>query len=370
MSQTSATKDPPFDGLRDVVAFRTRIAEPDRDGAVLRYRGVDVEELVGTLDFGSVWSLLVDGDVIRPLEPAGAVVPALRSGDPRVDVQAGLALLAADPALRPTTELAPAEVRRDLSAVSAAAIALTAASMRGPGRPAADPGPTGATSIAEDFLLRLTGEADPERVRGSTPTGPRPPSTASTPPPSRPASWPRPAPTARPASPPRSAPSRVRSTAKLRPACSGCSTRSRRAATPKPGARRARPARAADGLRPRDLPRGGSPRGILRRIARELRAPRYQAAAALEAAALAQLAERHPERVLATNVEYWAAVVLDHAGIAPDQFAALFTCARVAGWSAHVLEQRLDGRLIRPGASYVGPPPRRLAPAAGRAVSA
>ena len=48
-------------GLEGVVAFETEIAEPDRDGGALRYRGVDIEDLVGVETFGRVWGLLVDG---------------------------------------------------------------------------------------------------------------------------------------------------------------------------------------------------------------------------------------------------------------------------------------------------------------------
>src|SRR6266536_6646099 len=48
-------------GLEGVVAFRTEIAEPDRDGGALRYRGVDIEDLAGHVTFGDVWALLVDG---------------------------------------------------------------------------------------------------------------------------------------------------------------------------------------------------------------------------------------------------------------------------------------------------------------------
>jgi citrate synthase len=100
---------------------------------------------------------------------------------------------------------------------------------------------------------------------------------------------------------------------------------------------------------------------VLRRTAREIGATRYQAAEALEAAALAELQARKPDRVLATNVEFWSAVVLDHARVPPELFTSMFTCARVAGWSAHILEQKREGRLIRPSALYAGDPARRLA---------
>ncbi|MED5527493.1 MAG: citrate synthase, partial [Actinomycetota bacterium] len=98
---------------------------------------------------------------------------------------------------------------------------------------------------------------------------------------------------------------------------------------------------------------------ILRDVARDLGAPRYEIAAALEREALAQLGERRPDRALATNVEFWSAVILDFAEVPPEMFTSMFTCARIAGWSAHILEQKRTGRLIRPSARYVGPKPRR-----------
>ena len=99
---------------------------------------------------------------------------------------------------------------------------------------------------------------------------------------------------------------------------------------------------------------------LLRRTAEELGSDRVETAKALEGAALAALQARHPERVLATNVEYWAAVVLDVAKIPAKLTPAMFACARVAGWSAHVLEQKRVARLIRPSARYTGPGPRSL----------
>jgi citrate synthase len=98
---------------------------------------------------------------------------------------------------------------------------------------------------------------------------------------------------------------------------------------------------------------------VLRRTARELGAPRFEIAEALEKAALAELHERKPDRILATNVEFWSAVVLDFAEVPAHMFTSMFTCARVAGWSAHILEQKKLERLVRPSAVYVGPGPRR-----------
>ncbi|HEY2207954.1 MAG TPA: citrate/2-methylcitrate synthase, partial [Gaiellaceae bacterium] len=99
---------------------------------------------------------------------------------------------------------------------------------------------------------------------------------------------------------------------------------------------------------------------VLRATAERLGAPRYEVARALEEAALTELHARRPDRVLATNVEYWAAVVLDYAQIPADLTPAMFGCARTAGWSAHILEQKRTGRLFRPSARYVGPGARSL----------
>jgi citrate synthase len=64
--------------------------------------------------------------------------------------------------------------------------------------------------------------------------------------------------------------------------------------------------------------------------------------------------------VLATNVEFWSAVVLDLAEVPADLFTRMFTCARVAGWSAHILDQKREGKLIQPTAKYVGEPARPI----------
>jgi citrate synthase len=85
-----------------------------------------------------------------------------------------------------------------------------------------------------------------------------------------------------------------------------------------------------------------------------------QLAIEVEDVALRVLAERHPERALKTNVEYYAAPVLMGVGLTPDLFPATFSLARHAGWTAHVLEQAAANRLIRPDVNYVGPAERDL----------
>ena len=99
----------------------------------------------------------------------------------------------------------------------------------------------------------------------------------------------------------------------------------------------------------------------LKRTAKELGSGQVDIAEQLEQVALVALQERHPERVIATNVEYYSAIVLDVAEIPPSLVPAMFACSRVAGWSAHILEQKRTGRLFRPDARYVGPGPRSLA---------
>lgn len=84
---------------------------------------------------------------------------------------------------------------------------------------------------------------------------------------------------------------------------------------------------------------------------------------AVEDIALRILAERHPDRPLKTNVEYYTAAVLQGVALPPETYPATFAMARHAGWTAHVLEQAASNRLIRPDVRYVGPAERPLAPA-------
>lgn len=81
---------------------------------------------------------------------------------------------------------------------------------------------------------------------------------------------------------------------------------------------------------------------------------RLELARTVEREAEALLAERHADRRLRANVEFFTAVLLDALGVPRECFGALFACSRAAGWCAHVAEQRRYGRLIRPSSSYVG----------------
>jgi citrate synthase len=80
----------------------------------------------------------------------------------------------------------------------------------------------------------------------------------------------------------------------------------------------------------------------------------------VEDVALRVLAEKHPDRPIKTNVEFYAAPVLMGVGLSPDLFPATFSLARHAGWTAHALEQATNNRLIRPDVNYVGPEERDL----------
>jgi citrate synthase len=85
-----------------------------------------------------------------------------------------------------------------------------------------------------------------------------------------------------------------------------------------------------------------------------------QLAIEVEDVALRVLAEKHPDRPLKTNVEFYAAPVLMGVGLSPDLFPATFSLARHAGWTAHALEQAASNRLIRPDVNYVGEAERDL----------
>jgi citrate synthase len=96
---------------------------------------------------------------------------------------------------------------------------------------------------------------------------------------------------------------------------------------------------------------------LMKEIALGFGGPRVELAVEIEAAILATLEEVKPGRALRTNVEYYAALVMEAAGIPPAMFTATFAVARVLGWTVHALEQARTGKIIRPAARYVGPAP-------------
>jgi citrate synthase len=354
-------------GLEGVVAFATEIAEPDKAGGALRYRGVDIEDLVGAVPYEQVWGLLVDGRLKPGLPPAEPHALTVRSGDHRVDVQSALAMLAPEWGFGQLIDITDEEARDNLARASVMALSFVAQSAREPGQPPVpqeeiDQGET----IPERFLIRWRGEANPDHVKAID------------------AYWVSAAEHGMNAST-----FTARVVASTGADCAAALSAAVGALSgPLHGGAPSRVLKMLDEVeRTGDAERWVSdaldrgerlmgfghrvyraedPRArVLRRACRELGSPRFQAAEALEQAALAELHARRPDRVLATNVEFWSAVVLDLAEVPPELFTPMFTCARVAGWSAHILEQKREAKLIRPTAIYVGEPPRSVAAVGG-----
>ncbi len=94
--------------------------------------------------------------------------------------------------------------------------------------------------------------------------------------------------------------------------------------------------------------------------------PWYRVARALEDASNKVLQEMKPGKKIYANVEFYTAPTLSSLGIPKDEFTCLFACGRMAGWTAHVLEQMAGNRLIRPQANYIGPPVHALEPIGSR----
>jgi citrate synthase len=350
-------------GLEGVVAFATEIAEPDKEGGALRYRGVDIEDLVGSVPYEQVWGLLVDGKLKPGLPPAEPHALTVRSGDHRVDVQSALAMLAPEWGFGQLIDITDEEARDNLARASVMALSFVAQSAREAGQPPVpqseiDEGRT----IPERFLIRWRGEANPDHVKAID------------------AYWVSAAEHGMNAS---------TFTARV-VASTGADVAAALSAAvgalsgPLHGGAPSRVLKMLDEVEQSGdaekwvsdaldrgerlmgfghrIYRAEDPRArVLRRTASELGSTRFEAAEALEQAALAELHARRPDRVLATNVEFWSAVILDLAEVPPDLFTPMFTCARVAGWSAHILEQKREAKLIRPTAKYVGHGPRSVA---------
>jgi citrate synthase len=351
-------------GLEGVVAVETEIAEPDREGGALRYRGVDIEELVGNVPYDNVWGLLVDDDLDSKLPDPEPYAPVALTGSAPADLQAETARLAGEWGLGKLNEISDEQAREDLGRLSAQMMTIVAASARvadGHRDPVPEDVVAQGTTAAEKFLLRWRGEADPRHVQAidtywicTAEHG----LNAST--------------------------FTARVVASTGADC-GAALSSAVGALSGPlhgGA----PAYVKPMLE--EVAANGDPEGwvrdaldsgkrlmgfghrvyraedprsrILKRTAKELGSPQIEIAEALEQAAREELRRRKPDRPLETNVEYYSAVVLDIAEIPPKLVPAMFACSRVAGWSAHILEQKRTGRLFRPSARYVGPGERSL----------
>ncbi|HEV3480046.1 MAG TPA: citrate synthase 2 [Gaiellaceae bacterium] len=350
-------------GLEGVVAVETEIAEPDREGGSLRYRGVDIEELVGNVPYENVWGLLVDNDLGSKMPDAEPYEPAALTGNAPADLQAETARLAGEWGLGKLNEITDEEARNDLGRLSSQMMGIVARSAAvADGRePARDDVVAQGETAAEKFLLRWRGEADPDHVKAidtywictaehglnaSTFTARVVASTGADCGAALSA-----------AVGALSGPLHGGAPAYVKPMLEEVEAMG----DPEEWVRR----RLAAGKRimgfGHRVYRAEDPRSrILKQTARELGAPQVEIAEQLEQAALRGLQEKYPERVLATNVEYYSAIVLDVAEIPPPLAPAMFACSRVAGWSAHILEQKRTGRLFRPSAKYVGPASRSL----------
>ena len=351
-------------GLEGVVAVETEIAEPDREGGSLRYRGVDIEELVGRYPYECVWGLLVDNDLDSAMPEPEPYEPAALTGNAPSDLQAETARLAGHWRLGKLNEISDEQARADLGRLSAQMMSIVARSARvadGHDDPVPDEVVARGKTAAEKFLLRWRGEADPRHVAAidtywicTAEHG----LNAST--------------------------FTARIVASTGADCGAALSAAVGALSgPLHGGAPAyvipmldEVAKAGDAEKYVEdlLDRGGRVMGfghriyraedprsrVLKRTAQELGSTRVDVAEELERVALAALQKRHPERVLATNVEYYSAVLLEIAQIPPALAPAMFACSRVAGWSAHILEQKRTGRLFRPSARYVGPAPRSL----------
>ena len=111
--------------------------------------------------------------------------------------------------------------------------------------------------------------------------------------------------------------------------------------------------------------RGEDPRSImLRDVAVRLGGGQVELAQVVEARVIELLDELKPDRKLRTNVEFYAGVVMERCGVPRSMFTPTFASSRVIGWTANILEQAADNKIIRPSARYVGPPPPQPIPPA------
>ena len=349
-------------GLEGVVAFATEIAEPDKAGGALRYRGVDIEDLVGQVAVRARVGAargrhLRPGARARPSRIRSTCAPATTAStsSPRW------------PCWRPSTasgaliDITDEQARDDLARASVQALSFVAQSARGPG-PAVGPAERGRQGAhdrralpdalarrgrprprqGDRRLLDLRGRARDERLdlhrarrrldrrrrrRGAVQRGRR---------------------AERPAA-------RRRAVARAEDA------RRRRAAGRRRALRQgaAGPRRAAHGLRPPRVPRRG-PAGAraapdrARASARGAsRSPRRSSRRRWPSCTRASPTASWPRTSSSGRPSCWT-----RPRSRADLFTPMFTCARVAGWSAHILEQKREARLIRPTAKYVGPAPR------------
>jgi citrate synthase len=348
-------------GLAGVVAFETEIAEPDREGGQLRYRGVDIEDLVGKVPFEKVWGLLVDGS-LEPGLPAAHCELDHRTGGYMSDLQSALAALSGRWQLGQLIDIDDDQAKEDLRRLSAAALSIVAQSARGADKPSVpEEKVMEGHTAAERFLLTWRGEVNEAHAKAidtywicTAEHG----LNAST--------------------------FTARTVASTGADCGAALSSAVGALSgPLHGGAPARVLPMLDAVAEMGdaekwvsealarherimgfghrVYRAEDPRSrLLKRTAKELGSPRVEVAEELERVAHEAIAKKNPDHSY-TNVEFWSAVVLDVAEVPPSLAPAMFACSRTAGWSAHALEQKRLNRLVRPSARYVGPGERSLA---------
>ncbi|WP_431795969.1 citrate synthase [Microbacterium enclense] len=351
-------------GLTGVVAAETAIGDVDGEAGMYHYRGFPAVDLARKHTFEDVWHLLVVGELPDATTRAGfldrvaaaAAHPAVdgvvetvvaRTDDPLTALRAAWPLLASARGTRPLYDLDEDARLDDAIAFAAVAPRVVAAVARG-----ADPGPTG--PVASGYLAALTGiHPDPAHERALTAyliAAMDHGFNAST--------------------------FTARVIASTGADMAACLTGALGALSgPLHGGA---PARALESLdRAGDDPetwicaelaagrrlmgfghavyRTTDPRSaLLRTVAEGFGGPRVTQALAFQGTAERLLAQHKPDRPLHANVEFYAAVVMEECGIPPEMFTPTFALARNVGWTAHILEQARDPKIIRPSARYVG----------------
>lgn len=359
-----------YPGFEGATAFTTGICRPSSTGDVLRYRGVDIVEIVGVRPYDDVWRLLVDGEpgsgALSDIG-AGEIMAALRgSGTPRVVLQQLLLELGESRGMAPSRGPGDTAFRDDLAALTTAFSVglgvLLAQRTREKDVDLAQDVVTG--TVADRIVGTWLGHGD------ATITGvidvvlsviAEHGSSAST-----------------------LASRVVASTGANAAACVSAGLAAIGGPRHGGAARRVvellrtleseeisaeRHTREAVAEHQR-LPgighrvyRDRDPRaGLLRRIAEQTDAPLAEAAVAYERAAREAVRARGRDRALPVNVDLWLPVVLDAVGIPDDMMDAVLAAGRMAGWSAHSVEQvESGGKLMRPTDIYVGVESRSLA---------
>jgi citrate synthase len=351
-------------GLKGVVVADTAIGDVRGAEGFYHYREHSAVELARAASFESVWALVLDGDLGTPVVPDRSLTPdawtlvdvvAPRVADPVVGLRSLLPLLV--PA-EPTLDLTPEERRRDaLRAAAVVPTVLAALHRRSQGLDPIAPHPT--LGHAADYLRMVTGAMPDERAaraieayliatidhgfNASTFTSRVVTSTGA-------------------------------DVVSAIVAASGALSGPLHGGAPGRALEMIEsigdPANTESWLAPRlaagekvmgfghAVYRTEDPRSrLMKEVARGFGGKLVERAEAIEDRVLAMLRAHKPDHPIQTNVEYYAAVVLELCGLPREMFTPSFTVSRVVGWTAHILEQAAHNKIIRPSARYVGPPP-------------